>query len=233
MQSRHLIWPIAHAILPPMRTFWHGRFCLIIVVALVVAAPAGLSAAGRAEKKPAPVPEEEYPIYDLVVQSKYLMSGTTLVLIERLTVARLEKNEREYLSREFLDEQQVLQGQLPAALLDDFLFKLKAPSRLDARFGFGVRYRFVRDGVPEEPEASLAPVPVVRVSRSVQEAPQTVGVLQFSRVGFTPREDQALVYVEEDRPDGTGGGFLVWLHRRGKAWTITDTDVLWMVRDDE
>ncbi|MGH7259258.1 MAG: hypothetical protein ACREI9_01075 [Nitrospiraceae bacterium] len=191
-----------------------------------------LGAADRAGEKPESVPAEEYPFYDLVVQSKFLTSDTTLVVIERLTVATLEKNEREYLSREFLDEQQVLQNRLPAALLDDFLFKMKTPSRLDARFGFGVRYRFVRDGVPEEPEVSLAPIPAAWVPRSVQEAPQTVGVLQFSRVGFTPREDQALVYVEENRPDGTGGGFLVWFHRRGKVWTITDTEVLWMARPD-
>ncbi len=194
-----------------------------------------LSALGadRAGEQPDPVPAEEYPFYDLIVQSKFLTSGTTLVIIERLTVAQLEQHEREYLSREFLDGQRVLQGQLPEALLDDFLAKLKRPSRLDARFGFGVRYRFVRDGVPEESEVLLAPVPVVSAPRSVQEAPQTVGVLQFSRVGFTPRNDQALVYVEENRPDGTGGGFLVWFHRRGKAWTITDTEVLWMARPDE
>ena len=61
----------------------------------------------------------------------------------------------------------------------------------------------------------------------------TIGLLRFSRVGFTRREDQALVYVEEVRPDGTGGGFLVWLHRRGRVWTIADTEVLWMARPDE
>lgn len=216
-----------------MRIAARAEVMLSVVLAAAMGWPAPAWSAASAEKEPPWVPAEEYPFYDLIVQSKFLTSHTTLVIIERLTVARLEKQEREYLSRESLDEQRVLQGQLPAALLDDFLAKLKRPSRLDARFGFGVRYRFVRDGVPEEPEVSLAPVPVVSPPQPVQEAPQTVGILQFSRVGFTPRNDQALVYVEENRPDGTGGGFLAWFHRRGKSWTITDTEVLWMARTDE
>lgn len=232
-KSRHagLIWPGAHGILPSMRTVGRRRVGLIIVPALAVALSLGVAEAG--ERKPAPVPAEEYPIYDLVVRSKYLVSGTTLVLIERLTAARVEQDEREYLSREFLEEQGVFGGALPAALLDDFLVKLKTPSRLEAKFGFGVQYRFFSGGVPEEPEVSLAPVPAASAPRPAQEAPHAVGVLRFSRVGFTPREDQALVYVEEERPDGAGGGLLVWLHRRGKVWTITDTEVLWMARTDE
>ena len=204
--------------------------CLPLALMAVCPAP---GVAARAEKQPPPVPVEEYPLYDLVVRSKYLMSGTALVLIERLTVVRVEKDEREYLSREFFEEQGLFGGQLPAALLNDFFFKLNAPSRLEAKFGFGVPYRFFSNGVPEEPEVSLAPIPASSRPRRTQDAPSAVGVLRFSRIGFTPREDQALLYVEEERPDGGGGGLLVWLHRRGKVWTITDTEVLWMARTDE
>ena len=211
-----------------MRTGTWVGLCLSIALLAVCPAP---GVAARAEKQPPPVPAGAYPLYDLVVRSKYLMSGTTLVLIERLTVARVEKDEREYLSREFFEEQAVFDGRLSPALLDDFFFKLKAPSRLEAKFGFGVPYRFFSNGVPEEPEVSLAPIPAA--SRPAQTAPQAIGVLRFSRVGFTPREDQALLYVEEERPDGGGGGLLVWLHRRGKTWTIADTEVLWMSRSDE
>jgi len=216
-----------------MRIAARGRLFLSIVWAAAVAASSVLGDADGAARKPEPVPAEEYPLYDLIVQSKYLASGTTLVLIERLTVAREEHDGRGYLSREFFEEQDVFGGRLPASLLDDFFFKLTAPARLDAKFGFGVRYRFFSNGVPEEAEVSLAPVPVAAGPRSAQEAPRTVGVLRFSRAGFTPREDQALVYVEEERPDDTGGGLLVWFHRRGKVWTITDTEVLWMARADE
>ena len=208
---------------------WIGLF---LPIALLAAFP-DLSVAARAEKQPPPVPAEEYPLYDLVVRSKYLMSGTTLVLIERLTVARVEKDEREYFSREFFEAEGVFGGQLPGTLLDDFFSKLKAPSRLEAKFNFGVQYRFFSNGVPEEPEVSLAPIPASSRPGLAQDAPSAVGVLRLSRVGFTPREDQALVYVEEERPDGAGGGLLIRLHRRGKVWTITDTEVLWVSRTDE
>jgi len=216
-----------------MRFALRAGIVLSIVLTLAVGWPVVSGGAERDEKRPPPVPEEEYPIYDLVVQSKYLTSGTRLVLIERLTAARMDKDEREYLSPEFFEEQNVFGGTLPASLLNDFFFKLKAPARLEAKFGFGVPYRFFSDGVPEDPEVSLAPIPVVSRPGLAQEAPKTIGVLRFSRVGFTPREDEALAYVEEERPDGTGGGLLVRLHRRGKAWTITETDVLWVARTDD
>ena len=215
-----------------MRIALRAGVLLSITLTAAVGWPATSEAAEQAGRKPPPVPAEEYPIYDLVVQSKYLTSGTRLVLIERMTAVRVEKDEREYLSPEFFEEQGVFGGRLPPPLLDDFFFKLKAPARLEAKFGFGVPYRFFSNGVPEDPEVSLAPMAVSR-SAPVQEAPNTIGVLRFSRVGFTPREDQALVYVEEERPDGTGGGLLVRLHRRGRDWSITGTEVLWVARTDE
>jgi hypothetical protein len=216
-----------------MRITAHAGVVLAIMLIAAMGWPAMSAAAERGGKKPPAVPSEEYPIYDLAVRSKYLASGTGLVLIERLTVARTNKDEREYLSRESFEEEGLFGGQLPAALLNDFFFKLKSSSRLESKFNFGVPYRFFSDGVPEEPEVSLAPIPAALRPRPAQDTPKAVGVLRFSRVGFTPREDQALVYVEEERPDGTGGGLLIWLHRRGKTWTITDTEVLWMARTDE
>lgn len=208
------------------------RMSLSLAIVLMMGIPSSLGAADLVREQPAAVPAEEYPLYDLVVRDKFLTSQTTMVVIERLTVARVKKHERDYLSRESLEEEEVFENKLPPVLLDDFLFKLEAPSRLDGKFSFGVPYRFVRDGVPEEPEVSLAPIPAVN-RRRIQAPRSTIGLLRFSRVGFTRREDQALVYVEEERLDGTGGGFLVWLHRRGKVWTIADTEVLWMAQPGE
>lgn len=208
------------------------RTGLFLAILLVLGTPSSLGAADLVGEQQAAVPAEEYPLYDLVVRDKFLTSRTTMVVIERVTVARVKKNERDYLSRESLEEQEVFENKLPPVLLDDFLFKLKAPSRLDGKFNFGVPYRFVRDGVPEEPEVSLAPIPAAN-RRRIQAPRSTIGLLRFSRVGFTRREDQALVYVEEERLDGTGGGFLVWLNRRGKVWTIADTEVLWMAQSGE
>ncbi len=54
--------------------------------------------------------------------------------------------------------------------------------------------------------------------------------LVLSRVGRTLRNDQALLYVENTRPDVTGAGFLVWFRRQGREWMILDTEVVWIVR---
>ena len=61
-------------------------FSMMLLAAMGVLSD--LRAAERVETQPAPVPSEEYPLYDLVVRDKFLTSQTTMVVIERLTVAR-------------------------------------------------------------------------------------------------------------------------------------------------
>jgi len=204
----------------------------VLVLSVLLMVTSGVVAEEPSAPKPVPVPEEDYPLYDLVVQTKYLRSDTALVLVERMTMTRLEQDEREYLSREFFVEQGVFDGRLPAELMGSFFAGLKTPARLEGRFKFGAQVKFFHDGVPEEAEVSLAPI-LVSFKRPAQSAPHAIGVLRFSRIGYTAKEDQALLFVEEERPDGGGGGLLVWLRRQGKVWTIAGTEVLWAARTDE
>ncbi|MEW6545132.1 MAG: hypothetical protein AB1411_16195 [Nitrospirota bacterium] len=204
---------------------------LIAVTATLLAWPTPAAPEVSGETKPQPVPVEEYPIYDRVVRAKFLTSQTRLVLIQRLTVARLGPAEEDVPSRSFFSERSLFQGGLSADLLQDFIRKAGRPSRVEARFDFGVRYRFVTgDGAEEEPVVAL-PWRPARFS-PVQDAPATVGRLGFSRVGFNVRGDRALVYVEENRPDGTGGGLLMLLRKAGSSWEFVDTEVLWVARRD-
>ena len=217
-----------------MRTILHLAFLLMTSLACLLAGPASAASAERPEVKPEPVPAEEYPIYDLVVRTKFLTSQTTLVVIERLTVTRLGPEEKGPPNRAFFEENAYFGGRLRPDLMTDFILKTRHPSRLEGRFNFGVRYRFTSGGELEGPEVSLAPIPTKFAPADfVQDAPATVGILEVSRVGFNPREDQALVYVGDNRPDRTGAGFLVLLHRRGRVWEITDTEVLWVARREE
>ncbi|MGH7255308.1 MAG: hypothetical protein ACREI3_05970 [Nitrospirales bacterium] len=172
------------------------------------------------------VSPEEYPVYDRVVIDKFLTSYTELVVIERVTAIRLGPGWPP-LSVAFMQEGGFFGGRLPPALITDFVLHNRQPALLQPAFDFGVRVQFVRDGVPEEPNVSLAPIP----ARLVQ-APPVIGILRFSRVGFSPREDQALVYIEVNRRNGTGAGFLIWLDRTGREWTAMDTEVLWTARPD-
>lgn len=186
------------------------------------------------EQKLEPVPIEEYPIYDRVVQDKFLTSQTTLVVIDRLTVTRLHPEAKEPPSLAIFRENDYFDGRLRPDLVTEFILKSSRPFRLEARFNFGVRYRFISGGELEEPEVFLAPIPTRFPRADVTQVPRpVVGKLGFSRVAFTPRADQALVYVADDRPDGTGAGFLVWLRRLDRDWEILDTEVLWVARRED
>ncbi|MBI4401152.1 MAG: hypothetical protein HY581_05935 [Nitrospirae bacterium] len=217
-----------------MRALFHAPLLLISLIVVLLAAPAMSDAAERPEDKPERVPPEEYPIYDQVVQDKFLTSETTLVIIERLTATRLGPEEKEPPSRAYFEENRFFEGRLQPDLVTDFILKTVRPFRLEARFNFGVSYRFVSGGELEGPEVSLAPIPAAFSPADLAQAPRsTIGVLEFSRVGFSPRRDQALVYVSDDRPDGTGAGFLMLLRRAGREWKIVDTQVLWVARHED
>jgi hypothetical protein len=202
-----------------------------IAVCLCLCSLPGIVGAGAALDAPVIRPaDEEYPILDLVVREKFLTSQTRLVLVSRMTATRFLPGATDPPSEAFFREVSFLNGPLPSDLVEDFVAKTVEPARLDARFRFGVPYRFVAPDGTEEPEARVPALPALWKSPAVliQEAPPVIGTLTFSRVGFSRREDQALVYVTEDRPNGTGAGLLVWLNRAGTAWSILETEVIWM-----
>jgi hypothetical protein len=190
----------------------------------------GVAVAGPQE--PAIVPLEDYTLYDLVVNNKFLTSQTRLVLIERLTVSRLYPNQEVPTTIGLFDEHDIFDRRLPQDLVREFVVKNRQPARLGAQFNFGVRYRFVAPEGTEEPEVSLA-IPATWPPVWLMQDLSHLGRLVFSRVAYTPRLDQALLYVEQHRLDGTGAGFLVWFRRQTAGWSITETDVLWNIRASE
>lgn len=199
---------------------------LLILLSLVMTLPAvGLAGEGAAS----PIPVEDYARYDQIITSKFLSSETQLVLLERKTATQISPEQEGPLTAAWLQQQAYFDGTLSAELIRDFAAVNQDSIRLEGRFQFGRRYRFVSGNAVEEPEVSLArPVLTARL-RSVQ-APPVLDRLVFSRIGYNLRQTQALVYVGNLRPDGSGAGFLVWLRRQGTAWSIWDTEVIWTVR---
>ena len=175
---------------------------------------------------------EDYALYDEVVTSKFLTSATQLVVIERLTRLRLSQDQEGPMTMGAFQEQDYFNGELPADLIRDFISVNRQASRLEGRFHFGVGYRFATGNMLEEPEVSLARPVTVAHARPAQALP-VLDRLAFSRVGRTLRSDQALLYIENMRPDETGAGFLVWFRRQGQQWTIFDTEVVWTLRSQE
>ncbi len=171
---------------------------------------------------------EDYDLYDRIVEVKFLTSQIQLVLLERLTVARLVPDRADSMTLKFFQQEGYFDGELPQDLVRDFIGANQARTRLEERFRFSVRYRFVSEDAEAEREAS-ATIPVTNNARFSGPTPAVLDRLAFSRVGRTARNDQALVYVEHVRRDGTGAGFLVWFHRREQEWVMFDTDVVWTV----
>ncbi|HEX3203360.1 MAG TPA: hypothetical protein VHQ67_01330 [Nitrospiraceae bacterium] len=182
------------------------------------------------------VPPEDYPLYDLLVDEKFLTPETKLVLLERATVTRLHPQQEGPVRLELFHEYEIFDGRLPMDLVRDFLFKNQTPSRLDGHFGFGVRYRFVSASGTEQQETSLAPAltsqdtPRLLQEDPLDEPPAVIDRLSFSRVAYTFARDHAFIYVEYNRRDGSGAGFAVWLRAVGSRWSIFDSELVWAAR---
>lgn len=186
----------------------------------------------RAAEQLSAIPEEDYSLYDQIVTKKFLTSDARLVILERMTVARLIPAQEGSMTAARFQEEGYFDGKLPSDLVRDFVAVNLSPSRLEGRFQFGVRYRFVSGNTVEEPEVRLA-FPVTNGPSRPAQAPPVLDRLAFSRIGRTLRNDQALAYVENTRPDGTGAAFLVWFRRQGRDWILYDTEVVWTVRNQE
>ena len=186
----------------------------------------------------AAIPAEDYPLYDLIVDEKFLTPETKLVVLERATVTRMHPEQQGPPRPETFQQYEIFDGRLPSELVQDYLLKNQMPSRLEKRFGFGVRYRFVTGDGSEQQETSL---PSILVSKSrprplqeepLDEPPAIIDRLAFSRVAYTSGREQALIYVEYNRPTGAGAGFAVWLSRSGTRWRIFDSELVWAGRPE-
>ncbi|MBI4002191.1 MAG: hypothetical protein HY348_10450 [Nitrospira defluvii] len=189
-----------------MLSWREGLF--VLSMALLQPAMATVGAVALPEQAES-VPADEYPFYDVAVDAKFLTSQTRLIILERMTTTRLHPDQPFAPTVAWFTEQAWFDGRLPQDLIQDFVAKNQHPSRLDARFAFGVRYRFVSgEGVPET-EAAFSVMPVAWSVQDLEGKLDTIDRLAFSRVGRTLRGDQALLYVANHRRDGTGAGFLL------------------------
>ena len=106
-----------------------------------------------AEEMPAPsvVLAEDYALYDQTIESVFLTSHTRLVVIERMTVARLFPGLTEPMTIGSVHDRNFFMGRLPSDLVRSFVGANRDSGRLEGRFQFGVCYRFVTGQFLVEP----------------------------------------------------------------------------------
>lgn len=209
-----------------------GRTVLALALSLVSELFCLSGAIAWPDQNGSVIPAEDYELYDQAVTSKFLTSATRLVVIERMTRFRLSPDQEGPTGMNDFQEAGYFAGELPVPLIREFIALNQQPGRLDGQFHFGVAYRFATGDRIEEPEVSLARPATVSLARPVQ-APSVLERLAFSRVARNFRHDQAILSVETLRPNGTGAGFLFWFVRRGRDWTIFDTEVAWAIQVPE
>ena len=88
---------------------------LSVLLSAFVIVQASIGSAEPAPDSPAPVPTEDYPLYDLIVDEKFLTPETKLVLLDRATVTRLHPEQQGPLRIQTFNEYEIFDGRLPPA----------------------------------------------------------------------------------------------------------------------
>lgn len=162
------------------------------------------------------VPEEDYSLYDQINEDNFLTAQIQLILLEGTTVSRLVPDQDDSMTMDFLRRQGCFDGMLPLELVRDFAKATQISTRLEGRFQFRVRYRFISDGTTEDSEAG-APGPLFRNRAVSVQGLSVLDRLAFSRVGRTLGNDQALVYVGKGVRMGSGQVFSCGIAERDRS----------------
>src|SRR6185312_5269665 len=99
----------------------------VIFVSASLIGPTPAKPAEPTPDGPAVVPLEDYPLYDLMVDERFVTPEMKLVLLERQTLTRLHPEQTAPVRTETFQEYEIFDGPLPPALVRDFVFKSQTP----------------------------------------------------------------------------------------------------------
>jgi hypothetical protein len=160
---------------------------------------------------------DEYAVYTALLRSVYLGAGIQRLVIQSTT--EVDKNMAS--SEELRYVQRQLKG-VTQAMIDDLLNRSRQVLTLEQRFDLPV-------------EVVLLTQPEIQVIFSqggwdafYKQYPQSQGTLVFSRVGFNPAVDQALVYAGNQSHYLAGAGYYYLLARENGAWTVKGQLMVWI-----
>lgn len=158
------------------------------------------------------VSQEEFTIYDLVINSSYSRNSTQLLVIQEETALGNIKDHS-------LAEQLKYVGdklpQIEQSVLREFSGKNSKSYKLSDNFNLKVKHILAGSNVLD---------PMLQLPSFWREFynkfPDAQGMLSLSRVAFNSEVNQALVYVATASGPDTGGSYYVFLTKKSDEWTI-------------
>lgn len=167
------------------------------------------------------VEEEEFAVYNLVVNTRYILDDNQLVVIREET--SLGTNAKDPLEERLQFVHEKL-PQIDQTLQDDFFAKNKGTSKHQDRFTFRVKHTTASKAVLE----SLSQGPDFW-REFYKKFPGATEIVSLSRVGFNKDFNRALVYIATSSGPYFGTGSYFLLSRKQNGWAITSEIQAWAV----
>lgn len=165
---------------------------------------------------------EEYAVYEVVIESVYLIEGVELIVIKDHTAPDVSPGGSLDSETEYVQEN--LGPAVELETLNDYKAKNRQTHKLDRRLSLDVQYALLSEVERRE---------IFETGGGWSEFhaiyPNSPGVVvTFSRVGFNTEMSQALVYVEDQGDHGAGQGLYVFLTKEEGSWVIQSMIVAWV-----
>lgn len=158
------------------------------------------------------VSQDEFTIYDLVINSRYTRKSTQLLVIQEETAFG---NIKEHSLAEQLKYVGDKLPQIEQSVLREFSTKNSKSYKLSDNFNLTVKHILASSDVLD---------PMLQLPSFWREFykrfPDAQGMLSLSRVAFNSEGNQALVYIATASGPDTGGSYYVFLTKKGNYWTI-------------
>ena len=196
-------------------TKWLGLLIAVLVPLFLVAQ--------SPEKRASEVTPEEYAIYSRLLQH-FDLAGRPLVITAQTSV----DDDKEVLRNDLLRH---LTREFPAPYpktIADFKAKNTHQFQLDRNLPGIESYMLV------SPEELNKLWDGCKAGQSCgwdlfySKYPESSGIVNMSRVGFSPSGDDALVYLGHRSHWKAGTGYLVLLHKNNGEWTVAKSVIAWM-----
>lgn len=158
------------------------------------------------------VSQEEFTIYNLVINSRYARSSTQLLVIQEETAFGNTKD------NSLADQLKYVSAKLPQieqSVFREFSVKNSKSHKLSDNFNLRMKHTLAGSDVLD---------PMLQLPSFWREFykrfPDAQGMLSLSRVAFNSELNQALVYIATASGPDTGGSYYVFLTKKGSYWTI-------------